>query len=132
MHLSFFKLLVFWWIGYTCQTLNNGKVALCDHCHFSIVLQWWTLMDLRVVIGFRVFCSVRFFLGLNLRMCAYNSMNGHIDEGPTLEHLSFMLTIKLIATHVCVLMLWMIQQLANVSLCIKYICFLPSKLFMKG
>jgi hypothetical protein len=58
-------------------------------------------------------------------------MNGHIDGVPTLEHLSFMLTVKLVATDVCVLVLCMIQQLMDVSLCIKYICFLPF-LFMKG
>ncbi len=39
MHLSFFKLLGFWWAGYTCQTLNDRKVALCDRFHFSIILQ---------------------------------------------------------------------------------------------
>ncbi len=59
-------------------------------------------------------------------------MNGHIDGRPTSEHLSFMLTIKVIATHVCVLVLWTIQQLMDESLCIKYICFIPFKLFMKG
>jgi len=41
-------------------------------------------------------------------------MNGHIDGVPTSEHLSFMLTIKLVATHVCVLVLCMIQQLMDV------------------
>jgi hypothetical protein len=59
-------------------------------------------------------------------------MNGHIDGGPTSEHLLFMLTVKLVATHVYVLVLWTIQQLMDVSLCIKYICFMPFKLFIKG